>query len=479
MLRSFPVLSGIAIAIAATALGLLYRDSVNSDLTGVAERSNVALTRAFANVIWPKIEPFFPVARGLPRDELRQHPKMSEIRRDALATMRDVPVVKIKIFDLSGLTVFSTDPTQIGEEKGFNAGFQAARRGRVASELTHRGRFSAFERVVEDRDVLSSYIPIRAADGSVKAVFETYYDVTALLLRIRQSQYLQVSLIALTFLLLYVIIIRLVRNRSSLTQEYRIEQLRLTRKLRAAEDASNTKSAMLANMGRELLSPLNTILGLADIMHLQQLGPLGSPKYAEYIDDILKSGRHVLSIVHNVLDLSKVEAGEAQLSREPAPLAPLVEESIALAGAPRESQAPIECDLTSQCPMLYVDVRRFKQILASLLSNAIKYTPPDGRITIRSQATTDGGIVISITDTGKGMEPAELAAALMPFRPDSEAYVRRSESHDLGVPLAQSFVQLHGGTMNIDTMPGKGTLVEIRLPASCVAQPEPAEIITS
>jgi signal transduction histidine kinase len=467
------------ILLAALALGLLYRDSVKSDLSGIAERSNVALTRAFANVIWPEIELFFPVASTLSHEDLRRHPKIAEIRKAALTTMRDVPVLKIKIFDRHGLTVFSTDPSQIGEDKSFNAGFQAARQGNVASELTHRGTFSAFERIVEDRDVLSSYIPIRSGSGSVKAVFETYYDVTALRQRIKRSQNLQIGVVALTFLLLYVIIIQLVRHRDRLAREHHIEQLRLTRKVMAAEEASNTKSAILANMSHELLTPLNAILGFADIMRLQQQGPLGSRKYAEYVDDILKSGRHVLTIVSHVLDLSKIDVGEAQLSLEPAELAPMVEECIALAAAQYESRPAIDCDFAPDCPTLYVDVRRFRQILIGLLSNAIKFTPPDGQVTIRSQPVTDGGVVVSISDTGKGMDPGKVATALTPFGRDGDAYARHAEGFGLGLPLAQSFVQLHSGTLHIDTTPGKGTLVEIRLPASCVAQPALADTTAS
>jgi signal transduction histidine kinase len=478
-LDNFPVLSGGIIVVAATALGLLYLNSVRSDLTDIAERNNVALTRAFANVIWPEIASFVPMAGALSRQELRRHPKISDIRTAALSTMRDVPVLKIKLFDLNGLTVFSTDPAQIGEDKGFNAGFSSARQGRVASELTHRGKFSAFEQVVENRDVLSSYIPIRAADGSVQAVFEIYYDVTALLLHIKRTQHLQIGVVALTFLVLYFIIIQLVRHRERLAREHHLEQLRLSRKVIAAEQASNTKSAILANMSHELLTPLNAILGFADVMRLQQQGPLGSRKYLEYVDDILKSGRHVLSIVANVLDLSKVESGEARLNRESAPLVPMVEECIMLAAARHASCPTVRRDFSPECATLHVDVGRFRQILISLLSNAIKYTPPDGNITVRSQAATDGGIVISITDTGKGMEPDKVATALTPFGRDGEAYIRRSEGLGLGLPLAQSFVQLHGGTMHIDSAPDKGTFVEIRLPASCLAQTASIEATTS
>ena len=475
ILNNFPVISGVIIVAAATALGVLYRDSVNNDLTAVAERNNIALTRAFANVVWPEIEAFLPAAATLPRDDLAQHPKIAEIRRIALSTMRDVPVLKVKLYDLNGLTVFSTDPTQIGEDKRGNVGYQAARQGHVASELTHRGSFSAFEQVVEDRDVLSSYIPIQSADGAVQAVFEIYYDVTEIIHRIKRTQYLQITVIALTFLLLYVIIFQVVRHRDRLSRDHHIEQLRLTRKAMAAEEVSRTKSAILANMSHELLTPLNAILGFADVMRLQHQGPLGSAKYVEYVDDILKSGRHLLSVVGNVLDLSRVEAGEAELSCEPVALTPLIDECLARAVQRPGAGPAIDRSEAPECPALFVDIRRFRQVLDNLLSNAVKYTPANGRVAIRSQPATDGGIVITITDTGKGMAQESVATALTPFGRDGNPYVRRSGGFGLGLPLAQSFVQLHGGTLNIDSMPDRGTRIEIWLPASCVMSTTPVE----
>ncbi len=143
-----------------------------------------------------------------------------------------------------------------------------------------------------------------------------------------------------------------------------------------------------------------------------------------------------------------------------------------LAAARHGSQPMMKCDIAADCPVVYVDVRRFRQALIALLSNAIKFTPSDGQVSVRSRSATDGGIVISIHDTGTGMDPEKLATALTPFGRDGEAYARRAPGLGLGLPLAQSFIDLHGGTLDIDTAPGKGTRIEIRLPASCIAAPE-------
>ena len=148
----------------------------------MGERNNVALTQAFANSVWPQISAFVGSVSTLTADELRARPETAQIRASVIALMQGLDVVKVKIYDQQGLTVFSTEASQIGDDKSANAGYRQARAGTASSELTHRDTFSAFENMIEDRDVLSSYLPIRVgSNASVQGVFEIYADVTALL----------------------------------------------------------------------------------------------------------------------------------------------------------------------------------------------------------------------------------------------------------------------------------------------------------
>ncbi len=466
--RNFSVLAGAAIVVVAMALGTVSLNSISRETVAIAERNNVALTRAFANIIWPRVKDFVPEAGSLSVKSLRQHPKIMELRSVAIETMRGVPVLKVKIYDLKGRVVFSSDATQIGNDERRNTGFQSARNGKPASKLTHRGRFSAFEQVVQDRDVLASYVPIQVQDGPVLAVFEAYYDMTDILPRIKHAQYLQVGLVIAAFLALYLIVIQLVRRHDRAAAQHHEKELGLTRKAMQAEEAANkTKSAFLANMSHELRTPLNAIIGYADFMRMQQFGPLGSPKYTEYLDDILNSGQHLLSIIGDVLDLSQIEAGKAVLDRSAVQLPQLVEECVQIAAPSTEDgRAPVSRTLMPDLPVAYLDERRFKQILINLLSNARKFTPADGRIEIMVSRTAENGFEITVADTGPGMTPEEIAVAMLPFGRADSAQVRRTKGYGLGLPLTRSLVELHGGSLTIDSASGKGTRITINIPPS-------------
>ena len=163
LLRYFAITSFLAFVVVVALLGLFYRQSALGDLRALQERQHVALAQAFANSVWPGFDAFMASTAGLNGDALRALPETARLREAVLMQMQGTAVVKVKIYNLSGLTVFSSDAAQIGADQSKNAGFLAARSGGVASELTHRDMFNAFDGVIEDRDVFSSYIPLRRA----------------------------------------------------------------------------------------------------------------------------------------------------------------------------------------------------------------------------------------------------------------------------------------------------------------------------
>ena len=188
LVRFFTITSLVALILVAVFLTVLFRRTAIDDLTELGERNNVALTQTFANSLWPDFAPFVDDAAGLSAEEIRQHPEISTLRGLVVAQMTDLSVIKVKVYDLNGLTVFSTEAEQIGEDKRSNAGYISARDGAVATELTHRDTFSAFEATIEDRDVISSYVPIYGSSGNIEGVFEVYDDVTPLLNNIEDTQ---------------------------------------------------------------------------------------------------------------------------------------------------------------------------------------------------------------------------------------------------------------------------------------------------
>jgi len=232
-----------------------------------------------------------------------------------------------------------------------------------------------------------------------------------------------------------------------------------------AEAASGAKSVFLANMSHELRTPLNAIIGFSEIMVGQLFGVIGNQRYLEYSELILKSGRHLLDIIANVLDLAKSEAGKLDLRAEQVDLRDVVDECVDML---REQLTRAHHDLVidmSPYPMRVMgEPSKLRQIVLNLLSNAIKFSEPGGTITIFA-APGEGGVVeLAIADTGIGMSPSEIPIALAPFGQVESGLARRFEGTGLGLPLTKALVELHGGSMTIASVRGMGTTVTVVLP---------------
>lgn len=239
LVRYFSITSLIAFLVVAAVLGVFYRQAAVSDLITLGEWNNVGLTQTFANSLWPEFADFAHEAQGLSGEELRSHPQIARLHQAVLAQMKGLNVIKIKVYNLEGLTIFSTEAAQIGEDKSGNAGFQAARHGVVATELTHRDTFSAFEGTIENRDVISSYVPI-FADGEVQGVFEVYDDVTPLLQRIEGTQRTIILVVVLALAVLYVVLFILVRYADGVIRRQRAQREEAERARRESEDRLRT-----------------------------------------------------------------------------------------------------------------------------------------------------------------------------------------------------------------------------------------------
>ena len=458
----YAVIGAAIIAIAGGLLAFMHNFLITRELSTSNERNNIFLTRVFANIMWPEIREFVATAHTLPPETLKTHPLIARTYARVADMAKDVPLLKIKIFDLHGLTVFSTEAAQIGETKTTYPGFVSARNGKVASIAVQRDSFNAINGVVRDRQILSSYIPIWNAAGEVEGVFEIYADVTEFAAQLRNAGMLQLAVVGLTFLLLYEIALNLIRHRDRIIAETHAEQLRLMETAVAAEEASRTKSAFLANMSHELRTPLNAVIGFAETMRLQPFGPIGSPKYLTYLEDIWKSGRNLLDIVENVLEMARIDDGNMKLHLSSVPVSDLVDSVIRLAdSAPSAPRAPIRAHLPGAPVMLLIDEKRVRQVLAQLVSNARKFTPPHGSIEISARWNRAGRMEIAVTDTGIGMAPEDIGRVLVPFNKVGSPYAHSSSGPRLGLPLARMIMELHGGTLTIESVLGKGTCVTV------------------
>ena len=233
-----------------------------------------------------------------------------------------------------------------------------------------------------------------------------------------------------------------------------------------AEAASRSKSQFLANMSHELRTPLNAVIGFSEIIRDAMMGPV-SARYQEYARDICSSGEHLLSVINDTLDLSKIEVGQLDIFEE------VVEVADVFAACHRiirerieKSELDLVIDIHNNLPAVRADQRRLKQIFLNLLSNAVKFTPENGRITVKAHLLPTNQIEISVSDTGIGMKPEDVEIAMEPFRQVDGELNRRYEGTGLGLPLVQRLVELHDGELKIDTAENCGTTVTIILPAA-------------
>jgi PAS domain S-box-containing protein len=241
-------------------------------------------------------------------------------------------------------------------------------------------------------------------------------------------------------------------------------EVELERARAHAEQANRAKSVFLANMSHELRTPLNAILGFSEILEKELFGPLGDERYIEFARDIYRSGSHLLDIIGNILDLAKVEAGQFKLDEQEVDLVDIVRSSERLiAEAARRKDIRFGKEIPRNAVLIKADMTRLRQILLNLLSNAVKFTPDGGDVTLTCCRDGDD-VALSVADTGIGIEPSELDKVMQPFHQADNSLSRRYEGAGLGLPLTQSLVGLHGGTMRIDSQPGKGTVVVVRLP---------------
>ena len=237
--------------------------------------------------------------------------------------------------------------------------------------------------------------------------------------------------------------------------------------VRRADAANHAKSQFLANMSHELRTPLNAILGFSQVIEGEMLGPAGDPRYVDYAGDIRRSGEHLLALVNDVLDLSKIDAGRLSLNAEDLRLDEIARDCIRMVTeARREACAPMTLDDRLNVPVR-ADRRAVTQILLNLLSNAAKFTPRDGEIRVELAATDAGLPEIRVVDTGAGMAPDQIEAALDRFVQLGRRADQADEGTGLGLPLAEALARAHGGDLRVRSAPGLGTTVTVVLPAAC------------
>ncbi|NKB21671.1 MAG: HAMP domain-containing protein [Alphaproteobacteria bacterium] len=232
-----------------------------------------------------------------------------------------------------------------------------------------------------------------------------------------------------------------------------------------SEEANRAKSEFLANMSHELRTPLNAIVGFSELIKGQSLGPIKESRYVGYADDILHSGYHLMSIIDDVLDMSKIEAGHFSPKRKRFDLAEVAGECVRMtAEQARQKSIDFKSDLSKDIPPVFADEKMIKQVILNLLSNSIKFTEANGSVTLKTTLDGTGNCIISVADTGLGIAQENLDIIFEPFRQIDSTIERQHGGTGLGLPLVKAMIDMHGGTLAIDSELDNGTTITLTLP---------------
>ena len=336
--------------------------------------------------------------------------------------------------------------------------------------------------------IVVSVVTILAATVPAAVVAGTL-PVTAALVAIylERSEFLFVALAVMALGILVVFLMLAARLYSStLTMlEYRAEKDLLIAELetaksisdesrRRAEEANLAKSRFLATMSHELRTPLNAILGFSEVMQNEVLGPMENAHYREYVGDIHTSGQHLLALINEILDLSRIEAGRYELVEEAVNLAHVVQECVHLLQMRTKAKSVDVIEQFEQgMPKIWADDRAVRQVALNLLSNAIKFTPSAGQIVVKVGWTAGGGQYVSVRDNGPGIPPEEIPIVLSSFGQGSIAIKSAEQGAGLGLPIVQALMTMHDGTCELKSKLREGTEVIAAFPRSRVMQALP------
>ena len=233
-----------------------------------------------------------------------------------------------------------------------------------------------------------------------------------------------------------------------------------------AESANRAKTEFLANMSHELRTPLNAIIGFSDVIQNEIMGRFEeTPKYIDYARDIRQAGGHLLSVINDILDIAKIEAGQLDLREDAFDAGRALDACInMLSNRAEEAGVHLIREGSESQVTIWGDEKKFKQIVLNLLSNAIKFTPEGGHVTLSTGIEGEGGFELTVSDTGIGIAAGDLEQALAPFSQVDNARQRNHEGTGLGLPISRALAELHGGSLEIQSEPGLGTTVTVRLP---------------
>jgi signal transduction histidine kinase len=531
LLRNFSIISLSTFAVATTLLAAFYRQKAIHELIVTTEENNIAITQIFSNTLWPQYSSFLSDTQSLTDDELREHPTIRQLDKDTRLQIKGLPVVKVKVFDLTGRTVFSTDSTQIGDNKSDSSGFLKARSGQVISQLDHRETFQALDSTLQDSHLLSSYIPIDGgnSDSQVVGVFELYTDVTPLLDRIQQTKW-DIVLGSLVILaVLYLILFLFVRRADYLIerQYHKIQDSRSQYRQKAKElevtllDLRNAQAMMLqsekmsslgqmvAGIAHEINNPINFVHGnlkhvnqyASDLLELiglyQKCYPDPDPDIQTQVEAvdlnfiqadlprILDSMNLGSSRIRDIILALRTFARLDEADIKSVDVHQSIESTLMILGHRLKANADrSEIDVIKdygELPLVECYAGLLNQVFMNLLTNALDALDAKARtqgyqgigdetaqITITTKTLGSEWVQLIISDNGSGMSSDIRKHIFEPF------FTTKAVGQGTGMGLSTSYqiiTERHNGRLDCLSVPDQGTEFVIQLPIQQAAQP--------
>jgi signal transduction histidine kinase/ActR/RegA family two-component response regulator len=460
--RAFAVLSFLVLSLALVVTWKLVIRYTEDGIVRTTQAANRALAEVLVSESWQEIRPFLRMDETSV-DNIKTNPDIARVDGLARRFTRNTDIVKVKIFDLDGITRYSSDFRQIGEDKSQSPGFASAVQAIPNSELSFRQSFESFGRTLTQVNLISSYVPVRQ-EGLPVAVLEIYTDRSSEFAQVRAQEGQLLLGLSIIYLILYVVLLFFFWR----TETVRLQHAQSLRELAsqneaaklAAEQGNRMKSQFLATMSHEIRTPMNGVIGMANLLEGTPLTPVQQG----YVRDIVNSGESLLAIINDILDISKIEAGKMEFDRATFDLPELVQGVHTLLKVRAQQKGiGLACVLEEGSQRCFVgDALRIRQVLLNLVSNAVKFTD-HGQVDVAVQRE-DSGVRFSVRDTGIGMGPQELGQLFQSFTQVDGSATRRFGGTGLGLAISKKLVEGMGGCIGVESRKDVGTTFWFVLP---------------
>ena len=476
-LRYFLAISFVFVLIGAIVTAYYFKKTTSDIVLDMTESRNQTLAYSYSGTVWEKHKNNLEIIVKIDAGERGKYREFQSFLGDSKGYLDKMNFLKFNLYDAKGNLFFSAhkNPTmgfsdkdalkiETKTETGLHP-INVATDRQTASELYPDASYKKTNGRIAATHSVRTLIPI-FNKGRVIAVAEVNSDITETIDEINFYLYLGLGVSGLIFLVLYgTLFYTSIKSEKIIEKQYEANE-ELTSAKSRAEAANEQKSLFLASISHELRTPLNAIIGFSEIMKDEVMGAVGNEQYKNYVRDIYHSGVHLLTLINEILDYSKAEAGKLELEFEEFDLNKLILACLRLQ-EPRANNGSLklEKDLPGEHIILRNDSKRLKQILLNLLSNAVKFTPPGGSVSISAWTNvTDKRVNIQVKDSGIGIAAKDLARAFTPFGQVDSALSRKYEGTGLGLPLTKKLTELMGGEMKVESEVEKGTEITIILP---------------